>query len=155
MIQRLFLLCVLLISVETFAQEPILSKTDRALPGINPTPFLQYSDPAARAVEITGTWNMWSNRYPLKKQGDVWVIDVRPLALKAGRHEYKFIVNGVWETGENREFYIDDNHVLVRPPNVVMKALRFCASSVSIRCASLRACSFAASVSASALFSRA
>ena len=66
-------------------------------------------------MEITGTWNMWSNRYPLKKQGDVWVIDVRPLALKAGRHEYKFIVNGVWETGENREFYIDDNHVLVRP----------------------------------------
>ncbi len=122
MIFRSFFLCVVLTGV-TFAQEPVLSKTERAVPGITPTPFLQYADTAARLVEISGTWNMWSNRYPLKKQGDLWVLDMRTAPMKPGRHEYKFIVNGVWESGGNREFYIDDDNLLVRPPNVVTKAL--------------------------------
>ena len=123
MMTRILLLCVLWITGVAVAQEPILSKTERAIPGINPTPLLQYADPSAKQVEISGTWNMWTNRYALKKQGDVWQIDMRTLGLKPGRHEYKFIVNQVWETGDNREFYIDDNRMLIRPPNVVVKAV--------------------------------
>jgi pullulanase/glycogen debranching enzyme len=122
MIRRLLLLLVLAAGPLS-AQEPVLSKSVRALPGINPTPFLQYEDPTARQVEISGIWNLWSNRVPLTRQGEVWQLDVRTLNLKPGRHEYKFIVNGVWEPGENRAFYIDDNGVLIRPPNVVVKAL--------------------------------
>jgi len=122
MIRRLLLLLVLAAGPLS-AQEPVLSKTVRALPGINPTPFLQYEDATARQVEISGIWNLWSNRVPLTRKDGVWQLDVRTLKLKPGRHEYKFIVNGVWEPGDNRAFYIDDNGVLIRPPNVVVKAL--------------------------------
>lgn len=122
MIRRLLLLLVLAAGPLS-AQEPVLSKTVRALPGINPTPFLRYEDATARQVEISGIWNLWSNRVPLTRQDGVWQLDVRTLDLKPGRHEYKFIVNGTWEPGDNRAFYIDDNGVLIRPPNVVVKAL--------------------------------
>jgi len=120
---RFLFIWILLAAGTTFGQEPPQSKTLRALPGINPTPLLQYSDPAARTVEIAGNWNLWTNRYALSKKDNLWQLDVRTLALKPGRHEYKFIVNAEWETGDNREFYIDDNGVLIRPPDAVVKAL--------------------------------
>jgi len=105
------------------AQEPVLTKELRALPGINPTPVLRYADPAAKKVEIAGNWNLWTNRYALVKKDLEWQMDISTLGLKPGRHEYKFVVNGAWETGENREFYVDDNGMLIRPPDVVVKAL--------------------------------
>lgn len=106
------------------AGEPVLTKTIRALPGVEaPTATLQYADPAARRVELVGPWSQWSVRHPLSSRGQVWVLDVSKLRLKSGRHDYKFIVNGQWETGDNREFYIDENHMLVRPPDLVVKAL--------------------------------
>ena len=106
------------------AQEPVLTKTFRALPGVEkPTAILQYADPSARRVEIVGPWSQWSSRHALSNRGQVWIIDISKLQLKPGRHAYKFIVNGQWEMGDNREFYIDDKHQLIRPPDLVVKAL--------------------------------
>lgn len=118
------LLAILLFSATTLpAREPVLSPTLRALPGINPTPTLQYFAPGARRVEVCGIWSEWSQRHRMTSRGQNWVIDISKLNLEPGRHEYKFIIDGQWEPGENRTFYIDDNRLLVRPPDVVVKAL--------------------------------
>jgi len=123
MIMRFLLAQLVLLTATALAQEPLLSKTTRAIPGVDPTPILQYSDLSATSVEIAGDWNMWSNRYRLLPRENAWRINVRDLGLKPGRHEFKFIVNGEWESGENRAFYVDDDGMLIRPPDVIAKAL--------------------------------
>lgn len=123
MLRTLLYIWALACASAVFAQEPILSRDLREIPGINPTPFLRYSAPTSKTVQISGTWDLWSNRYELARQDGIWQIDVRTLPLKRGRHEFKFIQDGKWDDGENREFYIDEKGMLVRPPDVVVKAL--------------------------------
>ncbi len=110
----------------TFAQsssEPVLTSTLRAIPGIEPTPALRYFAPGARRVELCGKWSNWADRHPLSSRGQNWVLDVSRIGLAPGRHEFKFIINSEWESGDNRIFYIDDKGLLVRPPDLVIKAL--------------------------------
>lgn len=104
-------------------EEPILTRTLRATPGVQPTPMLQFSDSSARRVEVVGKWSEWGRRHSMTSRGQVWILDVSKLDLPPGRHEYKFIINGEWETGDNRMFYIDDNRNLIRPPDAIIKAL--------------------------------
>jgi pullulanase/glycogen debranching enzyme len=52
----------------------------------------------------------------------LWILDVRPLALAAGRYEYKFIVNGEWEPGANRALAVGEQHWLERPPDIILDA---------------------------------
>jgi hypothetical protein len=48
----------------------------------------------ARTVAVSGDFNNWSEQgYPMKKQGDEWVL---PVHLSAGKHLYKFIVDNKW-----------------------------------------------------------
>lgn len=119
-------ICLLLalLPAGVFAQEPVLTRTSRAIPGVQPTPYLQFSDDGVGLVEIAGIWSKWGDRHPFTRNGDVWQLDVSQLRLKPGRHEYKFILDGQWEVGENRELYVDDNHLLIRPPDLVIKALQ-------------------------------
>jgi hypothetical protein len=51
-------------------------------------------------VLIAGSWNNW-RAVPCEKSGDSWIVQ---LALKPGRYEYKWIVDGVWmiDTGQNQ-----------------------------------------------------
>lgn len=123
MILRFVLLWVVTCAGSALAQDTVLSRQVREIPGVNPTPYLRYSSPAAKTVQIAGDWSLWSNRYDLINQNGVWQLDVRTLPLKPGRHEFKIIDDGNWDDGENREFYIDDNGMLIRPPNIVVKAL--------------------------------
>ena len=51
--------------------------------------------PGAKQVVVAGSFNKWNTRSLLAKQDSKgsWVVKV---ALKPGRHEYKFIVDGAW-----------------------------------------------------------
>ena len=51
--------------------------------------------PGAVAVAVAGTFNNWDTRkHPLRKEpGANWKATV---ALPAGRHEYRFVVDGEW-----------------------------------------------------------
>lgn len=111
----------LLAAVSSFAGEPVLSPSTRALVGAQPTPWLQYRDPAAaRSVEVSGQWNGWSAPAPLAKRGDLWVLDTRTLpGAKPGRIEYKFITDGHWEPGDNRVLFLNDGLELEIPPDAV------------------------------------
>ncbi|HUX12137.1 MAG TPA: glycogen-binding domain-containing protein [Spirochaetia bacterium] len=54
-----------------------------------------YDNPGAKSVSLTGTFCHWKlDAYPLEKdENGVWKISV---SLPAGRHEYRFIVDGEW-----------------------------------------------------------
>ncbi len=106
------------------AQEPPLSPETRLVPGERATRWLRYTHPSASKVEVAGTWNQWSGGTALIRTNlNLFVLDVGNLPVqKPGRYEFKFIVDGVWETGENRVLVINDNRMLERPPDVVLAA---------------------------------
>lgn len=105
------------------AADPVLSPELRTLPGVEaPTPWLRYRHPTATNVVVAGSWDRWIQRHPLHREQDLWALDVRPLGLRFGRYEYKFIVNGEWEPGENRYFYANEEGLLEKPPAILQRA---------------------------------
>src|SRR5690242_20824005 len=52
--------------------------------------------PEARQVSLAGDFNNWDSKAtPMHKGGDgVWHVGV---ALTPGRHEYRFVADGVWQ----------------------------------------------------------
>ena len=73
-----------------------------------PIPFA-FTAPAARQVILAGDFNHWDPKAtPMRKGADgVWRLSV---ALKPGRHEYRFIADGVWQ---------DDPSAQQRTPNAM------------------------------------
>ena len=61
----------------------------------NSIPFA-FPAPAARQVSLAGDFNNWDPKsMPMRKGADgVWHLSV---ALKPGRHEYRFLADGVWQ----------------------------------------------------------
>jgi hypothetical protein len=48
----------------------------------------------AKTVYLAGDFNNWSpNTFPMQKEGTEWVL---PIHLSAGKHLYKFVVDGNW-----------------------------------------------------------
>ncbi len=106
----------------------------RPILGNEATPFLRYdsSAPFTNAlkqvaavtnVQISGTWNSWTSPVPMAQTGpDLWELDVRTLGARLGRHEFKFIVNGEWESGDNRVLPINLDGEIERPPAMIQRA---------------------------------
>lgn len=97
----------------------------RHLPGDPPTVWLEYQHPTAvRRVEMATSADGWSGRHPMQMQprGQHWVMDIRPLNLPFGRHEFKFIIEGEWESGPNRTLFINEEGLLTRSPDVIVSA---------------------------------
>lgn len=100
--------------------EPVLRPDYRAIPGENPTPYLSYLNPTARTVVVAGSWDAWSGRWAtVAASNGQWTLDVRTLPAGFGQHEFKFIVNGDWESGDNRVFYLNENGLLDRPSELI------------------------------------
>lgn len=56
------------------------------------------------AVQLAGSFNGWEG-WPMKKSGNEWVLDV---ALPAGTHQYKFVVDGEWIADARNPQGVDD-----------------------------------------------
>ncbi|MFH0908192.1 MAG: alpha-amylase family glycosyl hydrolase [bacterium] len=111
-----------LLAAPALSEEPPQTPDARPVPGVQPTPWLRYANPAAQKVEVAGTWSVWSNRTPLQLSNNVWTIDTRTFGAKPGRHEFKFLPNEHWESGDNRTLFLNDDGFLERPPDVVISA---------------------------------
>jgi 1,4-alpha-glucan branching enzyme len=61
---------------------------------------LEFCAPGATEVSLAGSFNGWdAAALPMKKIGEAtWAVD---LELKPGRHEYRFVVDGRWQTDPN------------------------------------------------------
>jgi len=105
------------------ASEVPLSPEVRMVPGQRPTALLQYQNTAARTVLMAGSWNNWAKKQALQKRKNLWVQDIAGWELEPGRYEFKFIVNGEYESGVNRIFFINEDHQLERPPAIIDQAL--------------------------------
>lgn len=58
---------------------------------------------AANNIFISGDFNKWSpNAFAMKKDGDEWVIQIH---LEAGKHLYKYIVDGKWIIDPGNELW--------------------------------------------------
>jgi len=59
----------------------------------------EYYAPLARNVRLAGTFNDWNPEACLmkKEQSGKWKI---ALSLPPGRHEYRYLVDGVWENDQ-------------------------------------------------------
>ena len=111
------------------------SATNRPVLGNEATPFLRYdsSAPFTNAqkivaattnVAIAGTWSSWTGRCELAPAGEnLWELDVRTVGARLGRHEFKFIVNGEWEGGDNRVLPINLDGEIERPPAAIQRAV--------------------------------
>jgi len=121
--KRFYSILLSLVATFSSAQEPPLSPTLRALPGNPPTHVLAYENPAARRVEVATSADGWAGRYVMERHGPGWALDIRSTPLPLGRHEFKFIVNGEWESGANRVLFINDRGLLERPLDVIATAL--------------------------------
>ncbi|MDD4117914.1 MAG: glycogen-binding domain-containing protein, partial [Kiritimatiellae bacterium] len=109
---------------------PVSSATNRPALGAERTPFLRYDSSLAftnaqgRVAEVTnvqvaGTWDVWTGRYGLAKSGEnLWELDVRTLNARLGQHEFRFIVNGEWETGANRVMPVNLDGEIEQPPAI-------------------------------------
>ena len=112
MSKRLILLVCLLLPLSVFSQEPALGPATRFVPGATPTPWLRFQDPAATGVVVAGSWDGWVGRFPLQLADGVWTLDTRTLPASFGQHDFKFIVNGEWEKGDNRSLYVNGERLL-------------------------------------------
>lgn len=77
---------------------------------------LRYRKPdGASRVELRGSFDNWQNGYelrPSKEDAKISVIDLSSMGLGEGRYEFKFLVDGKFEEGENRTFSIGPDGAL-------------------------------------------
>ena len=66
---------------------------------------VSFQAPEAKQVMIAGDFNKWNaNKTPLRKgKNGLWK---KQLALKAGRYEYKFVVDGNWINDPNNSYCV-------------------------------------------------
>lgn len=70
--------------------------------------FVLNGYPEARQVILSGTFNNWAEQgYSMKRVGDSWELGVY---LIPGKHQYKFIVDGVWITDPANPLWEENEH---------------------------------------------
>ena len=115
-------------------QEPPLQPSLRYVPGsVAPTFSLRYKHPVARQVEVCGSWDRWTQRFPFQLQGGVWTLDTRTLPGRYGQFNYKFIVDGEWETGEDRVLYLNGEGLMEKPSDQIFDATVEGRSEIRVR----------------------
>ena len=101
---------------------------ERRTPGAVPSYLLRFSDPTATSVTMRHGGDNFVNSHVLTKGGDgVWSIDIRNVPtipggqpLQPGWHPFKFRLNSVFESGDNRWLYIDSQGRIATPPTVYL-----------------------------------
>ncbi len=84
---------------------------------------LEFRSISAKSVSVAGDFNDWcgstkgkfdpgSGKMQYTRDG-VWIFPLT--AISHGNHQFKFVVDGEWESGPNRTFYLDDKGALVDP----------------------------------------
>ncbi len=101
-------------------QDAPLTLGERRFPGYEPSYFLRFTDPQAGFVNFRSEQD-WDTSYPLTHIGDnVWELDIRTVGLAPGFHQFKFRMEGGYESGANRRLYIREDGKIAKPPAVYL-----------------------------------
>ncbi len=88
----------------------------RGMPGAVPSDTLRLKAPDAVSVELRSSADGWAEFHALRREDGLWSTTVGESGLAYGVHEFKFVVDGEWEDGENRTLYVNRDGQIVRPP---------------------------------------
>lgn len=114
----------------------VLGPGVRAVPGADaPEDRLVYEHSAAGSVAVCGSWDGWGERAPMAAEGEPgrWTLDIKALGLSRGRYEFKFIIDGGWEGGDNRVLHVDETGALRGPPDVLGSVRLAAADRLEVR----------------------
>lgn len=111
-----------LFALAALGQNNPLTPNHRHMPGSPPTHYLEYLHTGPRNVQIATSADEWSGRYDMRLYQGRWILDIRQIPFELGRHEFKFIVDGEWESGANRVLFINEEGQLHRSPDVISQA---------------------------------
>lgn len=104
--------------------DSVLRPDYREIPGMVATEWLYYRNTSGASVRLAGTWDSWEARHLMREVvPGLHAFDVSGLNVPFGRYEFKFIVDGEWEGGENRLLHLNEEGLIERPPNVIAEAL--------------------------------
>ena len=106
--------------VRNFRGDAPLTLGERRFPGFVPSHTLRFEHPTANSVTFRSSNDGFTTSYPLTRSGDVWSMDIRAANLPAGFHRFKFRINSVFESGEDRYLFIDKDGQLAKPPAVYL-----------------------------------
>ena len=118
----LVLLLVAAMGLAGRAAEPPMRPDYRYLPGVTATPWLTYGHPAATSVWVKGLWDGWAGAVPMQQSNGVWVLDTRTLGAPFGRYEFKFLPDGAWESGDNRDLFLNRDGLMDQPSALIYSA---------------------------------
>ena len=119
----ILLLAFLALSAQGQATEPPMRSDFRYIPGTEPTEWLRYQNSSATSVVVAGSWDAWTGRAPMVQSAEgIWTLDVRTLKAPFAQHDFKFIVDGDWEKGDNRALYVNEDGLLEKPSDLVFNA---------------------------------
>ena len=105
------------------AQPTILGPDHRDVPGAHTAETeIHYRNPAATNVAIAGSWDRWKAETPLTPVEGVHRVRLADLDIAFGRYEYKFILDGEYEPGNNRVLYVNTSGALEPPPDAIQGA---------------------------------
>jgi len=104
----------------TLADQP-LTPGERRMPGFVPGYTLRYEHPSpVSTVTVRHSGDNFAASTPMAFSNGVWELDIRSLNLPPGWHQFKFRVDGSWESGENRQLYLDGLGKIAKPPAVYL-----------------------------------
>jgi pullulanase/glycogen debranching enzyme len=104
--------------------DTILRPDHREIPGRVATGWLYYRNDTGGEIRVAGSWDGWEGRFELTPVSrGLYAFDMRPFDVPFGRYEFKFIVDGQWEPGENRLLHLNEHGRIERPPQVIAQAL--------------------------------
>ena len=109
-------------ALQVMPEDVVLAPGDYTVPGKNATRGLRYRNNRAKKVYVSGSWDQWSTNIPMTKVDGLWLVDLRPLNLRLGRHEFKFLPDEKWEKGDNRKLYINEEGLVERPDDIIFSA---------------------------------
>ncbi len=108
---------------------------------MEPSSQLEFHSEKAKSVSVAGDFNDWcgSSRGAfdptlgrMTQAGDyVWTF---PLSgIETGSHQFKFVVDGEWEGGPNRTFFLDEKGRLVDPTGGILSVVLESPTTIRVR----------------------
>lgn len=105
------------------------------------TARLEFHSEKATSVSVAGDFNDWcgSSRGAFDPSlgrmtlaGDyVWTFPLNGIA--SGSHQFKFVVDGEWEAGANRSFFLDENGRLIDPTGGILSVVLESPTTIRVR----------------------
>lgn len=96
-----------------------------------PSTILQARRPDLVSLSVCLSEDNWQKFYPMEMKDGVWEVNLE--GLKKGKHNFKFLPNGKWESRDNRELIIGPDSKIYFPKNVSIRIISLSANKLKVQ----------------------